>query len=94
VIVDEEDRDEARIAARRAELAALKLHPRDDSVNAALLARTKRCYEAHLGEVRLMVGGLLSRLESAFDSQDPRTVSAAREEVTRALDELEGESFL
>jgi len=94
VIVDEEDRDEARIAARRAELAGLKIHPRDDSVNAAILARTKRCYEAHLGDVRVMVGALLSRLEVAFDSQDPRTVAAAREEVTRALDELEGESFL
>ncbi len=94
VIVDEEDRDEARIAARRAELAGLKLHPRDDAVNAALLARTKRCFEAHLGEARMMVGALLSKLESAFESQDPRTVAAAREEVSRALDELEGESFL
>ena len=45
-------------------------------------------------KARMMVGALLSKLESAFESQDPRTVAAAREEVSRALDELEGESFL
>jgi molecular chaperone HscC len=94
VIVDDEDRDQARIAARRAELAALKLHPREEGANAAMLARAKRCYEAHIGDQRAWVGELLSRFETALDSQDPRTVAASRDEIGRSLDEIEGERFL
>jgi molecular chaperone HscC len=94
VIVDEEAEDEAKLDKRRAELARLKLHPREDSGNAALLERAKRCYESHLGDTRLYVAQLLSQLEAGLDSQDPRTVARAREEVGRALDALEGERFL
>jgi molecular chaperone HscC len=94
VIVDDEAEDEARVAARRAELSKLKLHPREEAENAALLERAKRCYEGHLGDVRAWVGQLIGQLESALDSQDPRTVAKAREEVAKALDELEGERFL
>jgi molecular chaperone HscC len=95
VVADEEEReDEAKLAKRRAELAKLKLHPRDDGPNAALLERAKRCYEAHLGDSRAWVADQLSRFEAALDTQDPRVASAAREEIGRALDELDGERFL
>jgi molecular chaperone HscC len=94
IVDDEEAGDENKLAARRDELARLKIHPREDGVNAAVLARAKRCYEAHLGDTRAWVGTLLSQFETALDSQDPRTVANAREEIGRALDELEGERFL
>jgi molecular chaperone HscC len=95
VIVDEDEReDEAAIEKRRAELARLKLHPRDEDSNRAVLERVKRCYEAHLGDMRTHIGSLLSRFETALDSQDPRIVVTTREEIARALDEIEGERFL
>jgi molecular chaperone HscC len=94
VIVDDEAEDEAKLAARRAELARIKLHPREESGNAALLERVKRCYETQLGDSRAYVAQLLSQLESGLDSQDPRIVAKVREDVARAIDELEGERFL
>jgi molecular chaperone HscC len=95
VIVDDEEAMDAKgLDRRRAELAKLKLHPRDETANAALLARAKRCYEDHIGDRRAYVGGLISRLEAALDGQDPRQVAAAREEVGQALDAIEGERIL
>jgi len=94
VIVDEDAEDEAKLDKRRAELARLKLHPREESGNAALLERVKRCYEAHLGDSRHHVAQLLAKLEAGLDSQDPRIVATVRDEVGRAIDLLEGERFL
>jgi molecular chaperone HscC len=94
VIVDDEAEDEAKLAERRAELARIKLHPREESGNTALLERVKRCYETQLGDTRLYVAQLLSQLELGLDSQDPRIVAKVREEVSRAIDALEGERFL
>jgi molecular chaperone HscC len=94
VIVDEEAEDESKLSRRRADLAKIKLHPREESGNAALLERVKRCYESQLGDTRLYVAQLLSQLEAGLDSQDPRIVAQARDEVGRAIDALEGEQFL
>ena len=94
VIVDDDAEDEAKLAKRRADQARIKLHPREESGNAALLERVKRCYEANLGDTRLYVAQLLSQLEAGLDSQDPRTVAKVREEVGKAIDALEGERFL
>ena len=95
VIADEEEQaDAAAFEKRRAELARLKVHPREADANRAVLERAKRCYEGHLGEMRTYVGGLMSRFQDALDSQDPRAVETAREETVRALDEIEGERFL
>ncbi|MBO9499823.1 MAG: molecular chaperone HscC [Novosphingobium sp.] len=92
------DRDDAALAAnldaRREALAALKVHPRDQAANAALLARANRCYEGYLGETRDYVGSLLSHFESVLANQDPREIESARTEIARRLDEIEGEQFL
>jgi molecular chaperone HscC len=94
VIVDDDSEDEAKLARRRAELARIKLHPREESGNAALLERVKRCYESQLGETRLYVAELLSQLETGLDSQDPRIVARVSEAVAQAIDALEGERYL
>jgi molecular chaperone HscC len=94
VVVDDDAVDETQLAARRAELARLKVHPRSDDANMAVMARAARCYEGLLGDERLNVGQLISRLETAIDGQDPRVIEHVREEVSRALDGIEGEQFL
>jgi len=95
VIADEEDaQDAAALEKRRAELARLKFHPREEDGNRAVLERAKRCYEGHLGEMRSYLSGLISRFENALDSQDPRVAATAREELAKALDEVEGERIL
>ncbi|HEY0028802.1 MAG TPA: molecular chaperone HscC [Allosphingosinicella sp.] len=95
VIADEEEgQDAAALEKRRAELARLKFHPREEDASRAVLERAKRCYEGHLGDMRAYVSGLISRFENALDSQDPRIAAAAREELVKALDEVEGERIL
>jgi molecular chaperone HscC len=95
VIVDEEaPMDEAALNTRRQELAKLKVHPREQDENRALVARATRCYEGALGERREYIARLMSEFQSVVDAQDPRSIEAAREEITRHLDAIEGETYL
>ncbi|WEK46412.1 MAG: molecular chaperone HscC [Candidatus Andeanibacterium colombiense] len=95
LIYDREDSAlAANLDARRDALGALKIHPRDQAANAAALARANRCYEGHLGETRDYVGGLIGFFENALTGQDPREIDTARDELTRRLDEVEGEQYL
>lgn len=94
-IMDEDDApSEKELERRRALLAALKVHPREDTTNAALLARATRCYESFIGDRREMIGHMLTQFEATLDAQDPRTIAEAQAQFTAALDELEGERFL
>jgi molecular chaperone HscC len=86
--------DPAALQQRRAALAAIKVHPRDDQANVALLARLARCYEQHLGAQREQIGHWISQLNGLLEAQDPRAIAAVRTELVRALDALEGESYL
>jgi molecular chaperone HscC len=94
VICDDDAPDSAEIAARREALAALKVHPRDDAANAALLARAGRCYEGFIGERRDYVGRLILDFEAVLERQDPKAIELARRDVEERLNELEGERFL
>lgn len=95
VIMDEADPlSEAEVAGRRSALAALKVHPREDSGNMAALARATRCYEGFIGDNRDMVGRWIGLFETALESQDPRRIAEARSELIAALDAIEGERFL
>lgn len=95
VICDEEDKRGANdLDARRAALAALKVHPRDDAANAAALARAARCYEGFLGDMRDYVGRLISQFETILERQDLRQIEEMRVELEKQLDQIEGERFL
>ena len=94
ILNDDESANAAEIEDRLAALAKLKLHPRDDSTNAALIARATRCYEGFIGDRRDAVGAWLLGFEAALASQDPRAIAAAQVELTQLLDGIEGERFL
>jgi len=95
VICDDEDApDDATVQVRREALAALKVHPRDDAANAALLARAARCYESFLGERRDFIGLMILDFEGVLERQDPKAITAARNEIEEKLNALEGERFL
>ncbi|KQN00227.1 Hsp70 family protein [Sphingomonas sp. Leaf25] len=95
VIVDDEDApDPAELEKRRKALAALKVHPRDDAVNAALLARARRAYESFLGDRRTAIGQMLGQFETALETQDARVIAEAQAAFTQVLDQIEGERFL
>ena len=95
VIVDDPDTlDADELARRRSVLAALKVHPKDDDANRALLARIERCYEQALGERRERIGQWILQFNAILEDQNPRQISEARERLSATLDELEGESYL
>ncbi|WP_084580400.1 Hsp70 family protein [Sphingomonas azotifigens] len=95
VIMDETDTlTEAQIAERRAALAALKVHPREESENVAVLARAQRCYENFLGVQREQVSHWITLFEQVLERQDPRAIKEARDQLVLSLDSLEGERFL
>jgi len=80
---------DADIERRRHELAALKIHPRDQEENRLLLERANRLYEQFLGYERQQVGQVLSRFNAILETQDVPAIGKARQELTQALDYLE-----
>ena len=90
VIVDEEDRrNQKDIEARRKALDKLKVHPRDEAENVAMLARAERAYEGFTGQVRDIIGQGLTEFQGALDKQDPRIIADAREGLGKLLDHIE-----
>ena len=90
VIVDEEDRRSQKdIEGRRKALEKLKVHPRDEAENVAMLARAERAYEGFTGHIRDVIGQGLTEFQGALDKQDPRLIADAREGLGKLLDHIE-----
>jgi molecular chaperone HscC len=77
-----------------AALAQLKIHPREQAENRALVERLARLYEQNLGDRREWLARHLSVFESVLERQDPRDIAHARAELTRLLDQFEGAPVL
>ncbi|MBO9716398.1 MAG: Hsp70 family protein [Pseudoxanthomonas sp.] len=80
--------DEAEIRERLARLQSLKIHPREDQANLAVLARIERLYEEHL-QLRGILQDWMGRFMGVIELQDRERISQHRTELARALDELE-----
>jgi len=76
------------IRARLAALAALKVHPRDQQENIAVLARAERLYEEHLHE-RERLQEWIMQFRAVVDTQDAALIVRNREQFVEALDALE-----
>ncbi len=94
VIVDEDAPKGEDLARQRKALEALKIHPRDNVINRALMARAGRCFESQLGHQRQFVGDLMAQFETILDRQDPHEIEKARAALVIQLDMIEGETFL
>jgi molecular chaperone HscC len=86
--------DAAELERRRQVLAALKVHPREQAATRAVIERARRCYEEALGDRREWIGRCLREFEYVVEAQDPRAIDAAREELVRRLDAVDGATFL
>lgn len=83
-----------QIEQRFAELADLKIHPRDQIENRTLVTRADRLYEQSLGEVRQYLAAHTANFQAALESQDPSTIRKARTAFSAVLEEIESNSFL
>lgn len=79
---------------RRKSLEKLKVHPRDESENAAIMARADRCFQSALGEERAYIGELISQFTAVLEKQDPKRIKQSRDEISKRLTEIEGAPIL
>ena len=79
----------AEIAARLAKLAALKVNPREQAENVALIAQAERLYGERLGAERDAVGLALDQFLMTLDRQDPAEIAAARKTFASWLDGID-----
>ncbi len=79
-----------QIDARFKELAGLKINPRDQDENAALLARLARVYENFTGDQREFINHLITEFEQALHTQDLRFIRDVNKAISTKLDEIEG----
>lgn len=77
------------VQKRLAELAGIKIHPRDRSENRLLLARGERLYEEMIGEGRQHVGELLHQFERALARQEENEVKKAAVLLEAQLESIE-----
>lgn len=80
------------IETRLAELAHLKIHPREQMENRTLVARADRLYEQSLGGMRDYISAHVLRFQAALESQDQGAVQQARAALEHALQHAESDS--
>ncbi|BAU89871.1 heat shock protein 70 [Methylorubrum populi] len=85
--------DEAEIEARFAALAAIKLAPREQAENRALLARADALYAELRGELRQHVAGRVARFEREIAEASGSEPEALRAAFAADLDALEDHRF-
>jgi molecular chaperone HscC len=72
------------------DLARLKTHPRDESVNRFLLRRAERVYQELSVDARAVLGQLLDGFEAALESQEPAAIEHHRSALKAFLDSCDG----
>ena len=77
------------IAVKLAKMKGLKVHPRENEVNRALIARLKRIYEMCLGPEREEISDMIVRFDAAMDERDPQEIDRVRGELEDKLDEFD-----
>lgn len=80
---------QADIAKRFKELEKIKIHPRDKSENAEIIARLKAAYENHLGETRQLMEYWLTEFEKVLAKQNETDIAEARDTLTAELDKFD-----
>ena len=80
------------IKKRFKDLDKLKIHPRDEDINAALLARLAKAFENHLGDDRKEIQNLSAQFEAILARQDKHEISKAREDLGPILNQFEDRS--
>ena len=83
---------EEAINERFKELSYLKIPPREDEQNKALLFRGESMYEETIGYIRKQVERRIREFEDALDTQDKRIIEEARNDFKEFLDMIEKEN--
>lgn len=80
------------VAAALREMAALKMHPRDESLNRFLILRAERIYQVLPLAERRYLDELLTGFEEALELRDGAAIAANREPLQSFLEQFDNES--
>ena len=83
------DVSQAEAQRRMRELASLKLHPRDQEQNRALIARGERLYAITVGELRSQVAAMLDWFQRQVAKQETLQIARAARRVSAYFDQVE-----
>lgn len=81
------------IDERFRKLAAIKLQPREQAENKALLARAERLYAEQMQGNRELIRGWINQFEAAISDQHLRDVASVRKAFAQHLDGMENSLF-
>jgi molecular chaperone HscC len=81
--------DGQEIAERKKLLLALKIHPREDLPNKALLARIERLYAEFTGDKREAIGQAITQFLSVLQSQDSLKIQHHRQRLEIWVNDIE-----
>lgn len=83
---------ETEINERLQTLSEIKIHPRENTKNALILARGEHLYEMSIGDKRQYIGSLLSQFEQTLQNQVITDIEKAAKEITKAFDQIDNDS--
>ena len=89
LVIKNDSMSDQEAERRLQELSALKMHPREQEVPRALIARAERLYVASVGRLRGEVFRRLEWYQNVLNSQDPILAGKASRVMRRFLDQAE-----
>jgi molecular chaperone HscC len=81
------------IDARLAELKVLKIHPRNQAENQAVISRAERLYEERLGDERAVIAKLIDDFRVLLERQIPSDIEKYRIQFIKWLDSVDTTFF-
>lgn len=81
------------VERRLQQLSALKIHPRDDEENRAVIARGQRLFAESLGNTRRRVMQTIVWFKEILETQDTRKIKHARDYVTGIFNAMEEDAW-
>lgn len=83
-----------QVEQRLAELAELKIHPRDQAENRTLVAEADRLYQMLLGDARTYLAQHIAAFQRVLEQQDPGAARRARETLKDVMRRLDNDNYL
>ncbi|WP_154222578.1 Hsp70 family protein [Marinicella rhabdoformis] len=83
-----------QVAASKKKLSLLKVHPRDNEAVKEVMWRAESIYENSLDQERAELSELIARFQSVIDSQDPKRIVQAVQDMSEALESFDANRWL
>jgi molecular chaperone HscC len=84
---------EAEVARRLQALQRMKVHPREQAENQAVMARLERLFSERLGDERAQAAAMIDEFTLVLSRQDPAQIATTREQLLKILAQIDRSFF-